>query len=216
MVGIVGAAIVVSTGTLGPPLNDIARHPWFAVRKKGETEWRTYEVPSNGVERDPFRPLGAPAGLQPVDSLGLTPQTQMLTAYAMLRPLPGVTFSAWYADPVRGGGDFEPPTHTRYAATFFSKFWRVFRSGAFALRAEVAAESWSGGGPGGITVDTAGTSQLVLSGTTFVDYQVEMQIVGVTLFWHMRNGNAMKGGYVQGLPYPTIVQFYGARWSFRR
>ena len=167
------------------------------------------------VERDPFRPLGAPAGLQPVDSLGVTPYTQMVTAYAMLRPLPGVTFSAWYADPVRGGGDFEPATHTRYAVTFFSKFWRVFRSGAFALRAEAAAESWSGGGPGGITSDTTGASQLVLSGTTFVDYQVEMQIVGVTLFWHMRNGNAMKGGYVQGLPYPTIVQFYGARWSFR-
>ena len=42
-----------------------------------------------------------------------------------------------------------------------------------------------------------------------------MQIVGVTLFWQMRNSTAMRGGYVLGLPYPTIVQVYGARWSFR-
>ena len=181
------------------------------------------------VERDPFRPLGAPAGLQPVDSLGLTPLTQMLTVHAWVRPAPGFTLSVWYADPVRGGGDFEPPTHARYAATFSSKFWRVFRSGAFALRAEVAAESWSGGGPAGITVDTTQkchcitpsgrppglTTQRVLPPGTFVDYQVEMQIVGVTLFWHMRNGNAMRSSYVPGLPFPTIVQFYGARWSFR-
>lgn len=167
------------------------------------------------VERDPFQPLGAPAGLQPIDSLGFTPQTQMATVHAWVRPAPGFTLSAWYADPVRGGGDFEPPTHARYALTFFSKFWRVFRSGAFALRAEVAAESWSGGGPGGIRRDSTLTSQLVIPASTFVDYQVEMQIVGVTLSWHMRNANAMSGSYVPGLPYPTIVQFYGVRWSFR-
>jgi hypothetical protein len=47
--------VALLTGTLGPPLDDIARHPWFAVRRPGEEEWRTYEVPSNGVERDPFR-----------------------------------------------------------------------------------------------------------------------------------------------------------------
>ncbi len=32
--------VALTTGTLGPPLDDIARHPWFAVRRKGETEWR--------------------------------------------------------------------------------------------------------------------------------------------------------------------------------
>jgi hypothetical protein len=47
--------VALLTGTLGPPLNDIARHPWFAVRKKGEQEWRVYETPYNGVESDPFR-----------------------------------------------------------------------------------------------------------------------------------------------------------------
>jgi hypothetical protein len=47
--------IALLTGTLGPPLDDIARHPWFAVRRRGEQDWRVYEVPSVGVERDPFR-----------------------------------------------------------------------------------------------------------------------------------------------------------------
>lgn len=47
--------VALLSGTLGPPLNDIARHPWFAVRRKGEQEWRVYETPSNGIERDPFR-----------------------------------------------------------------------------------------------------------------------------------------------------------------
>jgi len=47
--------VALLTGTLGAPLNDIARHPWFAVRRKGEQEWRVYEVPSIGVELDPFR-----------------------------------------------------------------------------------------------------------------------------------------------------------------
>jgi hypothetical protein len=47
--------VALLTGTLGEPLNDIARHPWFAVRKQGETEWRVYEVGGGGTERDPFR-----------------------------------------------------------------------------------------------------------------------------------------------------------------
>jgi Protein of unknown function (DUF3750) len=47
--------VALLTGTLGPPLDGIARHPWFAVRRKGEEDWRVYEVPSIGVERDPFR-----------------------------------------------------------------------------------------------------------------------------------------------------------------
>jgi len=44
---------------------------------------------------------------------------------------------------VLGGGDFEPPRHGRVSVTFYSKFWRVFKSGIFALRGEVAMESWS-------------------------------------------------------------------------
>ncbi|MDB4954101.1 MAG: hypothetical protein JWO36_1670 [Myxococcales bacterium] len=47
--------IALLTGTLGHPLDGIARHPWFAVRMKGEVEWRIYEVGGGGYERDPFR-----------------------------------------------------------------------------------------------------------------------------------------------------------------
>jgi uncharacterized protein DUF3750 len=46
--------VALLSGTLGHPLNGIARHPWFAVRKKGETRWETYEVGGGGSEDDPF------------------------------------------------------------------------------------------------------------------------------------------------------------------
>ena len=47
--------VALLTGTLTHPMDDIARHPWFAVRKKGETEWHVYEVGGGGTESDPFR-----------------------------------------------------------------------------------------------------------------------------------------------------------------
>src|SRR5258706_5041315 len=46
--------VALLTGSLGHPMDGIARHPWFAVRKKGETEWRVYEVGGGGTETDPF------------------------------------------------------------------------------------------------------------------------------------------------------------------
>jgi hypothetical protein len=46
--------IALVTGTLGHPMDGIARHPWFAVRKKGETTWHVYEVGGGGTEDDPF------------------------------------------------------------------------------------------------------------------------------------------------------------------
>lgn len=46
--------IVLLTGVLGPPLDDIARHPWLAVRKAGETTWHVYEVGGGGTEVDPI------------------------------------------------------------------------------------------------------------------------------------------------------------------
>jgi hypothetical protein len=55
--------VALLTGTLGHPLDGIARHPWFAVRAKGESEWRIYEVGGGGSETDPFlahTPYGNP------------------------------------------------------------------------------------------------------------------------------------------------------------
>jgi hypothetical protein len=177
-----------------------------------DSRWGTIEVAR--AERDPFHPLGFPRGIRPLAELGRTPRTRALLVNAAIRPLPGLTLSTAFSDPFQGGGDFDPPRHARYAATFFSKFWRVYRSGVFALRAEVAAESWSTG-LGGVARDSLGqTSQAPLAGATFLDLQVDIQIVGVTIFWQMRNAAAMRGGYVSGLTYPRVVQFYGARWAF--
>ena len=44
--------VALFTGGLGRPMDGIARHPWFAVRKKGETEWREYEVGGGGTLRE--------------------------------------------------------------------------------------------------------------------------------------------------------------------
>lgn len=52
------ATVALLTGALCPPLDEIARHPWFAVRKKGETEWQIYEVGGGGTEADPFHQHG--------------------------------------------------------------------------------------------------------------------------------------------------------------
>ena len=40
------------TGGLGRPMEDIARHPWFAVRRAGQTEWKVYEVGGGGTITD--------------------------------------------------------------------------------------------------------------------------------------------------------------------
>jgi hypothetical protein len=47
--------VALLSGTLPPPMNGIARHPWFAVRRAGETSWRVYEVGGGGTSSDPFR-----------------------------------------------------------------------------------------------------------------------------------------------------------------
>ena len=50
--------VALLTGTLSHPLDEIARHPWFAVRRTGELEWQIYEVGGGGSENDPFRRHG--------------------------------------------------------------------------------------------------------------------------------------------------------------
>src|SRR5439155_68609 len=85
----------------------------------------------------------------------------------------------------RGGGDFEPPRHARSAATFYSKFWRQYKSGIFAFRVETAVESWSGAGTAAVVLDTTSgtTTALALPGATFVDFNLQIRIAGVTIFW---------------------------------
>ncbi|MFT3699622.1 MAG: DUF3750 domain-containing protein [Kofleriaceae bacterium] len=47
--------VALLTGSLGHPLDGIARHPWFAVHHKGDANWHVYEVGGGGEEADPFR-----------------------------------------------------------------------------------------------------------------------------------------------------------------
>jgi hypothetical protein len=109
-----------------------------------------------------------------------------------------------------GGTDFEPPYHARVSLTFYSKFWRVYRSGVFALRGELAMDSWSRGTAGR---DSSGALR-VLPGASFGETNVELRIGGVTIFWIQRNLRFFKGSYVPGLDYPQRFQFYGVRWLF--
>jgi len=190
------------TDTLRQQTTDVAA--WLRFERAG------IMVEVGRGRRDPFIPLGFEAGIKPVDHLGPTPTTAFVAAHAIIRPLPGLSLGGWYFDPVVGGGDFEPPHHARLSVSFYSKFWRVYRSGIFALRGEVALESWTRwlGGQ-----DATG-AQLRLGGASFVETNVEMQLAGVTLFWIIRNTNGMQASYVPRLGYPTRVQSYGARWFF--
>ena len=174
-----------------------------------DRSWIAVEV--GGASRDPFAPIGRPVGLASLDSLGRTPRTRYVTMHAAVRLLPGLQFSGWYFDPVTPSGTgFEPPYHARMSLTFYSKFWRVYRSGIFALRGEVAMESWSRGSAG---LDVAGTLR-TLPGASFGELNIELRMAGVTIFWIQRNATLVRGSYVPDLQYPRTFQFYGVRWLF--
>lgn len=179
-----------------------------------DRSWITLEL--GGASRDPFTPIGSPIGITAADSsgltrLGATRRTRYFTAHGAVRLLPGLSLAGWYFNPlVRGGADFEPPYHARLSLTFYSKFWRVYRSGIFALRGEAAVESWSRGTAG---LDSAGAVR-TLPGKSFGELNVELRIAGVTIFFVQRNATLTRGSYVPGLDYPRRFQYYGVRWVF--
>ncbi|HVK85528.1 MAG TPA: DUF3750 domain-containing protein [Kofleriaceae bacterium] len=47
--------VALFSGGLPHPMDGIARHPWFAVRKRGESQWRVYEVGGGGSLDDPSK-----------------------------------------------------------------------------------------------------------------------------------------------------------------
>ena len=47
--------VALFSGGRGHPKEAMARHPWFAVRKKGETEWQIYEVGGGGSASEPSK-----------------------------------------------------------------------------------------------------------------------------------------------------------------
>jgi len=188
------------------------------VDASGAVRWdRSWvSVDLGGATRDPFTPIGFPVAITAIDSSGpvrLSPtqRTRYFTAHGTLRLLPGLQVSGWYFDPLVGSGnDFEPPYHARLSLTFYSKFWRVYRSGIFALRGELAMDSWSRGTAG---LDTAGALR-ILPGVTIGEVNVEVRIAGVTIFWVQRNVTLQRASYVPGLDYPRRFQYYGVRWLF--
>jgi hypothetical protein len=179
-----------------------------------DRSWLTLEL--GGATRDPFAPIGFPVAITAADSSGpvrLSPtqRTRYFTAHGAVGLLPGLQLSGWYFDPlVSGGNDFEPPYHARASLTFYSKFWRVYRSGIFALRGELAMESWSHGTAG---LDSGGALR-ILPAATLAEVNVEVRIAGVTIFWVQRNVTLQRASYVPGLDYPRRFQFYGVRWLF--
>ena len=67
----------------------------------------------------------------------------------------------------------------------------------------------------GVHRDALGNeSQIPLPGATFSEFNLQLQIVGVTAFWQQRNSKFFHGGYVHGLDYPRRAQFFGVRWIF--
>src|SRR3989449_6046359 len=103
------------------------------------------------------------------------------TLFRSLRPLPGLQLAGWYFHPhIAYGNDFEPPHHARVSLAFASKFWRVYKSGVFTLRGEIAVESWSTGTAGR---DVAGAGPPLLPGGAVMETNVERAVVGVTIFW---------------------------------
>ena len=193
---------LVTTDDLQEPL-DMAG--WLGF----DQSWLSVEVGRG--RRDPFAPLGFAGGIITVDSLNPSPFTEFLAVRGSVKIVSSLRLSGWYFEPMVGGADFEPPHHARVSATFQSKFWRVFQSGIFTLRGEVAMESWTRWAFGGI--DSLGTVR-AMTGASFMDANIQMQLAGVTLFWTMRNANLMRASYVEGLGYPKAVQSWGARWYF--
>ena len=187
-------------------------HGQRTVDLSGAVRWesRLASLEVGGARLDPFRPIGFAAGIEPVTALAPVPRTTVATIQASLHPYAGFTLSGWYYEPTAGGGDFTPPHHARYSLTFDSKFWRVFRSGIFELRAEYAGESWSRSPLGGLDSATA----LPMRGATFTEANLQMRIAGVTVFWLIRNNNYMRSSYLVGADYPKNAQVYGVRWTF--
>lgn len=191
---------------------DTADHGQRTVDFAGGVRWdyRGVTLDVGGVSRDPFAPVGWPAGLRGVAALDPTPHARYATAHGAVALLPGLHLAGWYFSPLdHPGPNFEPPHHGRVSITFYSRFWRVYRSGLFALRGEAALESWTHG-----TAGRASTGPLLLPGASFGELNVELRIAGVTIFWIQRNANGFRGSYVPGLDYPRHFQFYGVRWVF--
>lgn len=135
-----------------------------------------------------------------------------LTAALAVRPRPYLTLHGWYrhpVDPIHAA--YEPPHHTRLAATFRSQFLPRFRRGALDVLVEAALEGW-GDGTAGID---AGGNPIALEGATVVNYRVEFRLVGALLYWTLINPNLERYAVLPGFPMARSLQRFGVRWEFQ-
>jgi hypothetical protein len=123
-----------------------------------------------------------------------------------------LALSGWYADPVSGAAAaFEPPSHSRTALTFRSKFLRTFRSGAFDLKVQIALEAWGAGSAGR---DGSG-ALLPLPGTSVAEAFLQVELVSFHAFYSLKNALRSQEGFVPRFEYPRNLQTFGVKWLFR-
>jgi len=160
------------------------------------------------TRRDAYTPLAAPE-LGQIEEMTPSPVADFVTVQGSVSPVGGLRLGGWFEHPLADGPDFAPPYHGVTTASFRSKFWRTFPSGAFDLHLAVQLESWSAG--------TAGRNvggPVELPGASFFNVLVQIEIAGFQLYWHMRNINGSRRSYVPGYPYGQALQRFGARWVF--
>lgn len=164
-----------------------------------------------GVEqRDAFTPTGF-TGLPDTPPFPPSPQATFAVGEisATLGPF---TVSGWYADPLAGeAAAFQPPSHSRTALTFRSKFLRTFRSNAFDFKVQLAVEAWGQGVAG---TDGSG-NPMPLPGTSVAEAFLQVELAAFHAFYSLKNALRSRDGFVPGFEYPRNRQTFGVKWLFR-
>lgn len=170
------------------------------------------------------RRLSMHAGIEQRDAYA-PPEVPVAPGFPTLAPAPAATYAVgdlsvtvgpltlagWYANPVSGESpDFQPPSQSRWSATFRSKFVGAFPSRAFELKVQVALESWSAGVAG---VDEAGIP-IPLPGASVGEAFLQVELVGFQAFYSLKNALRSREGYVPGYEYPRNRQTFGVKWLF--
>jgi hypothetical protein len=145
-----------------------------------------------------------------IDAIGPTEATRWLTVRGRIAPRQWFILDGWYSNPISGGVEGLPPTHSIVNATIQSRFLPTFRSGIFGLKLQGTMETW---GTGVIGRDALG-SQITLRGATLFRGQIQLQIGDFVAYYDRSNLQASDLGYLPGLPLPTLASTFGVRWQF--
>jgi len=164
-----------------------------------------------GVERRDAFQAPAVAEIQGWPPFSAAPEATFFVGDVTVNLGP-LALSGWYADPVSDAASaFDPPSHSRTALTFRSKFLRTFRSGAFDLKVQIAVEAWSAGSAG---VDASG-APVALPGTSVAEAFLQVELVAFHAFYSLKNALRSREGFVPGFEYPRNRQTFGVKWLFR-